>query len=62
MDSVCHRCGTALNSPDELFCPHCGAPQLRYEPTDEPVASISPSLPTGAGRSLDAVSWRAAII
>lgn len=62
MDPVCHRCGTALNSPDELFCPHCGAPQLRYEPTDEPVASISPSLPTGAGRSLDAVSWRAAII
>jgi len=61
MDLVCHRCGTALNSPDELFCPHCGAPQLRYEPGDEPVTSVAPSQQTMSGR-LDLVSWKAAIV
>jgi len=61
MDLVCHRCGTALNSPDELFCPHCGAPQLRYEPVDEPVTSVAPSQQTMSGR-LDLVSWKAAIV
>ena len=61
MDLVCHRCGTALNSPDELFCPHCGAPQLRYEPADETAASPVPSQHPGSGR-LDLVSWKAAIV
>jgi hypothetical protein len=61
MDPVCHRCGTALNSPDELFCPHCGAPQLRYEPTAEPIASASPSPQIATGRGPDHVSWKAAI-
>ena len=61
MDLVCHRCGTVLNSPDELFCPHCGAPQLRYEPADEAVASVTPSQKTAPGR-LDLVSWKAAIV
>jgi|SRR5579862_1678568 len=60
MDFVCHRCGTALNSPDELFCPHCGAPQLRYEPTDETLASAAPSQQMASGR-VDLVSWKIAI-
>jgi hypothetical protein len=61
MDPVCHRCGTALNSPDELFCPHCGAPQLRYEPADEPVASVT-TPQTISGRSHELFSWKAAIL
>lgn len=61
MDLVCHRCGSVLNSPDELFCPHCGAPQLRYEPADDPMESPAPSQHTTSGR-LDLVSWKAAIV
>jgi hypothetical protein len=34
MDTACHRCGTALNA-SESFCPHCGAPQLRFEASEE---------------------------
>jgi hypothetical protein len=60
MDPVCHRCGTALNSPDELFCPHCGAPQLRYEPADEPANSVT--VPQTAGRNLESFSSRTAIL
>jgi hypothetical protein len=62
MDPVCHRCGTALNSSDELFCPHCGAPQLRYEPSDEPASPFASSQQTTSGRSLEMVSWKAAIV
>lgn len=62
MDPVCHRCGTVLNSSEELFCPHCGAPQLRYEPSDEPVSPFAPSPQTSYGHSLDTVSWKAAIV
>lgn len=59
MDSVCHRCGTAVNS-SELFCPHCGAPQLRYEPADE--AAPAPSFPTQTlGRDPGVVLWKDAI-
>lgn len=59
MDPVCHRCGTALNSP-ELFCPHCGAPQLRYEPADDPVPAVV--LPQTAGRHFELFSSKAAIL
>jgi hypothetical protein len=60
MDPVCHRCGTALNSPDELFCPHCGAPQLRYEPTEEPAPSVAAT--QTAGRNFDMYSSKGAIL
>jgi hypothetical protein len=62
MDPVCHRCGAALNSSEELFCPHCGAPQLRFEPSDEPVSSFASAPQTTHGRSLDTISWKAAIV
>ncbi len=62
MDPVCHRCGTSLNS-NELFCPHCGAPQLRYEPSDEPAPAYTGSRPSSSsGRAIDAVAWKEAII
>src|SRR5271170_5576350 len=62
MDPVCHRCGAALNSSDELFCPHCGAPQLRYEPSDEPGISAASRPQTIFGGNLDVVSWKAAVV
>jgi hypothetical protein len=61
MDPVCHRCGTALNSESNLFCPHCGVPQLRYEPVDDPSASFTPSQQTVVGRNLEFVSWKTAV-
>lgn len=60
MDPVCHRCGTALSTPDELFCPHCGAPQLRYEPGDESAPAVT--MPQTAGRNLELFSSKAAIL
>jgi hypothetical protein len=58
VSTLCHRCGAAVNF-SELFCPHCGAPQLRYEPSDDAV-SFSPGQ-TAAGLNPDRVIWREAI-
>ncbi len=60
MDPVCHRCGTTLNSPEELFCPHCGAPQLRCDPADE--AAAPSAMPQVAGRNPELFSSKAAIL
>jgi hypothetical protein len=60
VDSVCHRCGTAINS-SELFCPHCGAPQLLFEPQDESTTAPS-ATPQSAGRDPGVVLWREAIL
>lgn len=60
MDSICHRCSTAINS-SELFCPHCGAPQLRYEPLDEPASTLSSVVTQSAGRDPGVVLWKEAI-
>jgi hypothetical protein len=60
MDLVCHRCGATLSTP-ELFCPHCGAPQLRFESTDEQTpyqGDANGSTPRGAGQS---IAWRPAV-
>ena len=62
MDPVCHRCRATITSSEELFCPHCGAPQLRYEPSDEPVSSFASSQQTTSGRGLETVSWKAAVV
>jgi hypothetical protein len=62
MEPVCHRCGGTLNLSDP-FCPHCGAPQLRYESLDEPAPSsgASPSQRLAA-RNFNAIAWRDAIL
>ena len=59
MDSVCHKCGSAISS-SELFCSHCGAPQLRYEPADEAPAFSAPT--QALGRDPGVVLWKDAII
>jgi hypothetical protein len=62
MEQVCHRCGTVLNGSDP-FCPHCGAPQLRYEVAEEtaPSPSTSPAL-RFVTRNADTIAWRDAIL
>lgn len=62
MEQVCHRCGAALNQ-SETFCPHCGAPQLRYEAAEELQQSAASS---GGQRQIvrnpNAIAWRDAIL
>lgn len=62
MEQVCHRCGTALNESNP-FCPHCGAPQLRYEAAEEGIpSSTAAPAPRFAVRNPNAVAWRDAIL
>lgn len=60
MDSACHHCGATLHA-SELFCSHCGAPQLRYE-SDEQQSGSNPSAGNGtAVRPGQVVAWRPAV-
>jgi hypothetical protein len=43
-----------------LFCPHCGAPQLRYEPLDEAAPATSNATQV-VGRDPGVVLWKEAI-
>jgi len=59
MDLACHRCGATLATPD-LFCPHCGAPQLRFERSDDQ----QPYTAKGGGNGLagnQLIAWRPAV-
>lgn len=58
MESVCHRCGNALQQ-GEVFCPHCGAPQFTVEAVD-PGAPAQPALRLQTDDQR--VQWRAAIV
>ncbi|HEX5236476.1 MAG TPA: zinc ribbon domain-containing protein [Silvibacterium sp.] len=62
MEQVCHRCGATINSFDP-FCPHCGAPQLRFEASEESASSenAAPSQRTAA-RNPNGIHWREVII
>lgn len=62
MEQVCHRCSGAVHEPD-IFCPHCGAPQLRYEAPEESAdqANTTPAQRMGARGDLSSVRWREAI-
>jgi ribosomal protein L40E len=59
MDLACHRCGATLSTP-ELFCPHCGSPQLRFESSDEqtPYQSDTNGTPLLTGQM---IAWRPAV-
>ncbi len=60
MDLVCHRCGATLSSTPELFCPHCGAPQLRFESTEEQTPYQGDA--NGASpRAGQLIAWRPAV-
>lgn len=60
MDAVCHHCGATLNTP-ELFCPHCGAPQLRFEPTEEQSPFQAGGNVSATLRPNQLVAWRPAV-
>jgi hypothetical protein len=60
MEQVCHRCGENLVA-DELYCPHCGAPQLRVEESGAVVSAQEGSLQQSLDRATDMMRWRAAI-
>lgn len=57
MEAVCHRCNSPLAASD-VFCPNCGSPQLRFEPSDEQMVSSAgkPGHADSAG-----VAWKQAI-
>jgi hypothetical protein len=61
MEQVCHHCDASVHDADP-FCPHCGAPQLRYEAPDEGAPSPT-NVPTRRTtmRSPDAIHWRDAV-
>jgi len=59
MDLACHRCGATLASP-EMFCPHCGAPQLRFEPSEEQLPYQASANNSGTHANLP-VAWRPAV-
>jgi hypothetical protein len=58
MEAVCHRCHTPLAAPD-VFCPACGAPQLRFEPSGDQADLGSGSKPGYADTT--GVAWKHAI-
>lgn len=58
MESLCHRCGNALQQ-GEVFCPHCGAPQFTVEAV-EPGAAAQPAVRLQSEEQR--VQWRAAIV
>jgi hypothetical protein len=61
MEQVCHRCGGAVHESDP-FCPHCGAPQLRYEAPEEAAPSTG-AIPAQriSSRDFTVIRWRDAI-
>jgi hypothetical protein len=68
MNKICHRCNGDLPSGDDVFCPHCGAPQLYLSEdylADQQPAS-GPSLPSDTTGALppplpQQVEWQTAI-
>lgn len=61
MEPLCHRCGENL-VPNEIFCPHCGSPQLRVEESESLPAAQEGSLQQSLERAADMMRWRSAII
>jgi uncharacterized protein YqgC (DUF456 family) len=59
MDPVCHRCGNAISST-EIFCPHCGAPQLRLEIGEEQPVHRTQMAGISA-RATQNIEWRPAV-
>jgi hypothetical protein len=56
MGNDCHRCGSALASP-EMFCPNCGAPQLLYDSEN----GGGDGLGNSAAPAARDIHWKAAI-
>ncbi len=60
MGSVCHRCHEAL-AGEELFCSHCGAPQLCVQESESVVTAQEGSLQHTIDQAAGVLRWRAAV-
>jgi len=60
MDPICHRCSASLVS-SEIFCPHCGAPQLKVEPDDETESPHAPTKQRSQSHGHPSILWQKAI-
>ena len=60
MDPVCHRCGAMINT-SEIFCAHCGAPQLRFETSEEQASPYSGESNQSSLRVGQSIVWRPAV-
>ncbi|MBT9331608.1 hypothetical protein [Paracidobacterium acidisoli] len=60
MEAVCHRCGGSLVDSG-IFCPHCGAPQLRVQEGDEADLQQPAAVQRSGTRDRHKVSWKPAI-
>jgi hypothetical protein len=60
MEPICHRCGESL-VPDELYCAHCGAPQLRVEESESVLSAQEGSMQHSLDRVADLMRWRSAV-
>jgi hypothetical protein len=60
MGAVCHRCGATLSAPD-LFCPNCGAPQVRFEPEDSAAVAYGAPRPVRLSPASSGIAWPVAI-
>ena len=61
MEVVCHRCGGSLVDSG-IFCPHCGAPQLRVETPEEADSFQSPAPQRQGAGDASGVRWKPAIL
>jgi zinc-ribbon domain len=60
MDALCHRCGTTLSASD-LFCPNCGAPQVRFEPQAEGESGYASARAIRPPHPTQSISWKDAV-
>lgn len=61
MEQVCHRCDDTLVS-NELYCPRCGAPQLRVEESEPILTTQEGSLQQSLDQAAEMMRWRSAVI
>jgi hypothetical protein len=60
MNALCHRCGTSLSASD-LFCPSCGAPQVKFDPQPESESGYASPSPIRPPLPAQGVSWKDAV-
>jgi disulfide bond formation protein DsbB len=56
MEQNCHRCGTTVSRQD-AFCPVCGAPQLHFDASEQPVFGEGTEPSATSGRP-GQVNWK----
>jgi hypothetical protein len=60
MEHACPSCGTSLGE-STYFCPNCGAPQLRFEASDEMPGQLPSELTSGQAHTTRGIAWKKAL-